>query len=70
MTPTEHEKSEWCRMACAAYLAGQTRIAHAYMRASCLPAGSTMDCRRFDWLQDGYRAWLVFGHWPTPRMGG
>ena len=64
-TPTEHEKAEWSRMAKAAYASNRNPIGHRYSMAATLFRGEPMDLRRFDSLQDGYRAWLVFNEWPT-----
>lgn len=64
-TPTEHEKREWSRMATAAYSSGRNPIGHRYSMAATLFRGEPMDLQRFDALQNGYRAWLVFNEWPT-----
>lgn len=60
ITPTEHEKSEWSRMARAAYAAGRNGIGHRYSVAAALRRNEPMLPERFDDLQNGYRAWLCF----------
>ena len=60
-TPTDHEKREWARLAQAAYHTCRNAAGHTFSAAAALPAGATMDPQRFQKLQDGYRAWLVFG---------
>lgn len=65
MVPTEHEKSEWSRMAQAAYKASLNPVGHRYSVAASLPKGGALPLARFDELQSGYRAWLVFNEFPT-----
>jgi hypothetical protein len=61
MTPTEHEKAEWSRLAQAAYAAGYNSIGHRYSAAASLCRGCDMPIKTFDALQTGYRQWLLFG---------
>lgn len=65
ITPTEHDKAEWSRLARAAYAARVNTIGHRYSAAAALRRNEPMDVQRFDQLQAGYRAWLVFGEWPS-----
>jgi hypothetical protein len=65
VTPTEHEKSEWSRMAKAAYAAGQSGVGHRYSMSAAYCVGQSMPLQRFDELQNGYRGWLCFSQWPT-----
>jgi len=58
MTPTEHEKREWSRMAQAAYAIGNNDIGHKYSMAATLRIGEPMHVTTFDRLQSGYRQWL------------
>lgn len=58
--PTQHEKNEWSRMATAAYARGINRVGHRYSAAAALPHAGMLEIERFDMLQQGYRAWLVF----------
>lgn len=65
VTPTEHEKREWSRMAQAAYAADRNDIGHRFSGAAALRVGEAMLVAAFDALQTEYRAWLTFG-----EMGG
>jgi hypothetical protein len=64
VTPTEHEKREWSRMASAAYREQRNPIGHRYSMAATLCHDEPMPLDRFEILQAGYRAWLVFNEWP------
>lgn len=59
--PTAHEKAEWSRLAQAAYRANLGSIGSKYSAAAAIPSGWKMPADRFDLLQSGYRAWLMFG---------
>ena len=61
ITPTEHEKREWSRMATAAYKTGRNAIGHRYSMAATLRIGEPCDVSKFDSLQNDYRAWLIDG---------
>jgi hypothetical protein len=61
MTPTEHEKAEWSRLAQAAYSAGYNSIGHYYSAYASMFRGQDMRIAQFDKLQCGYRQWLVDG---------
>lgn len=61
MTPTEHEKREWARMAQAAYQSGRNAVGHRYSAAAALRQDATISTELFDRLMDGYRRWLVDG---------
>ena len=64
--PTEHEKSEWSRMACAAYGADRNDIGHRYSMASAVTRiGEAMPVSLFDTLQAGYRVWLINNIFPV-----
>lgn len=65
MTPTAHEKSEWQRMARAAYSIGKNAVGHQFSTAASLADNEALPLNRFDDLQDKYRAWLCFGEWPA-----
>ena len=65
ITPTQHDKDEWSRMAQAAYQSGHNNIGNRYNRAANIPQNYRITLRQFDELQDGYRAWLCFNEWPT-----
>ncbi len=67
ITPTTAEKSEWSRMAQAAYAIGRNDIGHRYSAAASLPALTRIATRAFDELHGDYRAWLVDGTWPDFR---
>jgi predicted methyltransferase len=64
ITPTEHEKSEWSRMARAAYAAGKNSVGHRYSMSAAYCVGQSMPLQKFDDLQNGYRDWLCFSKWP------
>lgn len=61
MTPTEHEKAQWLRLAQAAYRVGHNAIGHHYSAAASLCRGCDMPLGTFDKLQSGYRQWLISG---------
>ena len=66
VTPTEHEKREWSRMAQAAYSAGRNDIGHRYSSASARTRiGESMPTDWFDNLQHGYRNWLIDNIFPV-----
>lgn len=65
MTPTQDEKNGWSKIASAAYSIGKNDIGHAFSAAASLRAGESMPLKRFDQLQEQYRAWLNFGEWPA-----
>ena len=61
MTPTEHEKAEWSRMAQDAYAAGCNAVGHRYSTtAACTLIGGQIPLATFDALQAAYRSWLCF----------
>jgi hypothetical protein len=59
MTPTDHEKREWARMAQAAYGSGHNSIGHRYSGAASLPNCGHIELTKFDSLQRDYRIWLI-----------
>ena len=61
ITPTEHEKAEWSRMAVDAYRTGRNSIGHRFSMAATLCKGEPCDVHWFDSLQNDYRAWLCDG---------
>lgn len=63
MTPTQHERAEWARMAQSAYATGHNAVGHRYSAAAAYP--TAMPIARFDALMSGYRAWLTFNEYPT-----
>lgn len=65
ITPTEHEKSEWSRMAMNAYARRANAVGHRYSMAAALRHNEQMPLGQFDSLQDGYRHWLLVGYLPT-----
>ncbi len=64
ITVTEHDKAEWSRMAQAAYSLNKNDVGHRYSAAASLPRDTEIDVKRFDELQEAYRGWLCFNHWP------
>jgi hypothetical protein len=67
MTPSQHEKSEWSRMASAAYAASRNDIGTRYSVAASIPYRAELPLEMFDSLQAGYRAWLIDGTFPEVR---
>ncbi len=65
ITPTQHEKNEWARMAQSAYARGANSIGRRYSAAASLPRNSQMQLEYFDALQNGYREWLVSDSFPV-----
>ena len=67
ITPTQHEKNEWSRMAYAAEVkSGALQgISNRYAEAAALPAGAAMEVPYFDALQASYREWLINNVYPT-----
>ena len=63
ITPTAHDKTEWSRLAQAAYREGRNSIGHRFSAAASLPHDAPMTVAQFDALQGQYRHWLVFGWW-------
>lgn len=60
ITPTEHDKAEWSRMAQAAYKCGHNSIGHRYSVAATISKGEQMPVSVFDSLQRPYRQWLIW----------
>lgn len=60
LTPTADEKSEWSRMARAAYRENRNDIGHRFSGAAALPHDGALPIRTFDSLQTDYRAWLMW----------
>lgn len=61
MIPTEHEKSEWSRLAQDAYSKDRNDIGHRFSIAASAKAGVEFELTYFDELQGEYRQWLNFG---------
>lgn len=61
VTPTEHEKSEWARLASAAYAEGRNEIGHRFSMAATLRHSEACAVKWFDELQGLYRSWLISG---------
>ena len=59
ITPTQHEKREWARLAQAAYAQGFNNVGHKYSGAAAMRDGQQMYVEVFDQLQSDYRAWLI-----------
>jgi hypothetical protein len=66
-TPTQHDKSEWSRLAQAAYRAGRNSIGHTYSVAASIPRDAEIPLAHWDYLQYGYRTWLCFNEFPQMR---
>ena len=61
ITPTEHEKRELSRFACAAYAADCNRLGHLASGVASLPKGGYTTTARWDEVMGPYRAWLIGG---------
>lgn len=61
MVPTDHEKSEWSRMARAAYADDWNATGHRFSAAASLESGRSIPLHQFDDLQAEYRSWLIGG---------
>lgn len=59
INPTQHERSEWARMAQSAYNAGRTDVGHKFSVAAAV--FDVCDVQTFDALQAEYREWLIRG---------
>ena len=65
ITPNQHEKNEWSRMAQAAYAADRNDIGHRYSTWASIRHNERMSSAIFDILQDDYRTWLISNNWPV-----
>lgn len=63
--PNQHEKAEWSRLASWAYANGHNEVGHCFSMAAALATGMEISLTRFDYLQEQYRGWLVFGTVPV-----
>jgi hypothetical protein len=61
ITPTEHEKREWRRMATAAYDLDLNDIGHRCSAYGALRIGESIPTQAFDEMQINYREWLITG---------
>lgn len=61
ITPTEHEKSEWSRMAQDAYARDLNDIGHRFSGAASIVRGALMRADVFNALMADYLAWLIDG---------
>jgi hypothetical protein len=59
ITPTEHEKREWSRMAADAYAKDRNDIGHRYSAWASIKRNVAIRLDVFDTLQINYRRWLV-----------
>lgn len=67
ITPNDHEKAEWSRVAQAAYSSGNNALGHRFSAYASLEHGARMPADLFDNLQSIYRTWLVFGRLPEAQ---
>lgn len=61
IVPSEHEKSEWSRMAQDCYGRDLNAYGHRYSGAAALRKGESMLITVFDAMQTDYRVWLIDG---------
>lgn len=62
IVPTEHEKSEWSRLAQAAYAVDRNDLGAKFsVSAACCGVGQSIPLHRFDELRRIYRQWLISG---------
>lgn len=64
ITPTQHEKNEWSRMAVAAYKVGWNDIGTRHSVAASMCSNQQTTLARFDALQADYRDWLNHNIFP------
>jgi hypothetical protein len=65
ITPNQHEKNEWSRLAQAAYSIGRNDLGHTYSVAASLPRDGWIRLSYFDVLQKHYRVWLIDNEFPA-----
>lgn len=65
ITPTDHEKSEWSRLAVAAYAHELNDTGHKFSGFASLRHGERIPLPVFDALQTEYRQWLIHGFEPS-----
>jgi len=61
ITPTQHEKDEWSRLASYAYNNDSNDYGHKFSGLASLRNGESIDVATFDDAQATYRTWLLFG---------
>lgn len=61
ITPNQHEKNEWARMAQSAYSTGHSFYGHRYSAYAALKTDAELPINVFDTLQRVYRTWLTCG---------
>ena len=61
ITPTEHDKAEWARLAQDAYRLGLNDTGHRFSGAAALRRGEPITYQAYDALQAEYREWLIAG---------
>ncbi len=61
ITPTEHTKAEWSRLAKDAYHTDRNAYGHRYSGAAAIPRYGQMSLDVYDDLQRVYRLWLIGG---------
>lgn len=61
VTPTEHEKAEWSRLAVDAYRLGLNDVGHRFSGSAALGRNEPITVQAFNALQDEYREWLIAG---------
>ena len=61
ITVTEHQKTEWSRMAQDAYRNNRNDIGHRFSGAAALPRNAAIRVDLYDDLMHTYRAWLIDG---------
>ena len=58
---TDHDASEWQRMAADAYRTGRNFFGHRYSVAAAIYRGKDVTPAIYDGLQTNYRIWLNWG---------
>lgn len=61
ITPTDHDRAEWSRLAQDAYRSERNPMGHKFSAAAAWRAGVPMPIGIYDDLQGIYRAWLIGG---------
>ncbi len=67
LTVTQHNRSEWSRMAQDAYAKGRNDVGHRMSAKAALPEGHRLTCAEYDAIMGEYRAWLI-GDGFTPKL--
>lgn len=65
ITPTEHDKAEWSRLAKYCYANGRNDLGHRFSMAATLRVRESCNVQWYYDLQSIYRGWLCFNELPA-----